>query len=83
MPKHSVVVDGVKTSVSLEDEFWIWLQEMAKRRNMSVSMLATGIKKSRPAGVDRGGLSSALRLAVLNDALSRYLEAREELERNI
>lgn len=83
MPKRSIVVDGIKTSISLENKFWIGLQEMAKRRNMSVSMLASEIKKSRPAGVDRGGLSSALRLAVLNDALSRYLEAREELERNI
>jgi Ribbon-helix-helix domain len=35
--KRSIIVDGRKTSVSLEDEFWKALKEIAAGRNMKVT----------------------------------------------
>ncbi len=58
--KRSLVVDGTKTSVSLEDAFWDAFKEMAVSRRMSVSDLASEINKTRT----HSNLSSALRLAV-------------------
>jgi hypothetical protein len=38
--KRSVVIAGHKTSVSIEDEFWDAMKEIAKHRNMTLSKLA-------------------------------------------
>jgi predicted DNA-binding ribbon-helix-helix protein len=60
--KRSIVVDGHKTSVSLEDEFWKALKEIAGGRNMKLSELVAGIDAER----QHGNLSSAIRLFVLS-----------------
>ncbi len=60
--KHSVVIDGIKTSVSLEDEVWFSLKEIADGRDVSVSRLVSEIKLNS----DRSKLSSAIRLFVFN-----------------
>jgi predicted DNA-binding ribbon-helix-helix protein len=59
--KRSVVLGGHKTSVSLEDEFFKGLKEIAGRRHMSLSDLVGAIDAQR----QQGNLSSALRLFVL------------------
>jgi predicted DNA-binding ribbon-helix-helix protein len=59
--KRSVVVDGHKTSVSLEDEFWKGLKEIAAARNATLSDLVATIDHRR----EQGNLSSSLRLFVL------------------
>ena len=59
--KRAIVVDGRKTSISLEDECWDGLKELAKNRNVSMSQLVTSINARRR----RGTLSSAIRLCVL------------------
>ena len=59
--KHSVVIGGHKTSVSLEDAFWKALREIARRRQMTVSELIETIDADRK----EGNLSSAIRLFVL------------------
>ena len=59
--KRSIVVAGRKTSVSLEDEFWGALREIAGDRHLTLSELVSGIDKQR----QHGNLSSALRLFVL------------------
>jgi predicted DNA-binding ribbon-helix-helix protein len=59
--KRSIVVAGHKTSVSLEDEFWNGLKEIASRRQVNLSDLVAGINSQR----QHGNLSSALRLFVL------------------
>ncbi len=41
--KRSVVVDGHKTSVSLEDEFWKALKEIAAARSATLSDLVAMI----------------------------------------
>jgi predicted DNA-binding ribbon-helix-helix protein len=61
--KRSVVIAGHKTSVSLEDEFWHGLKEIAAARNMRLSELVAEINQRR----EGGNLSSVLRLFVLDD----------------
>ncbi len=60
--KHSVVLDGHKTSVSLEPEFWRALAEIAGTEGRSLTALTGAVNKDRT-----GNLSSALRLYVLAD----------------
>jgi predicted DNA-binding ribbon-helix-helix protein len=59
--KRSIVVNGHKTSVSLEDAFWRALREIAGRRNETLSSLVGRIDADR----QHGNLSSAIRLFVL------------------
>jgi predicted DNA-binding ribbon-helix-helix protein len=60
--KRSVVVAGHKTSVSLEDAFWIGLKEIAGKRQKNLSDLVAVIDSQR----QHGNLSSAIRLFVLD-----------------
>ena len=41
--KRSIILDGHKTSVSLEDVFWDMLKEIAKSRDIDVSALVAEI----------------------------------------
>ncbi len=67
LEKHSVVVAGHRTSVSLEAEFWRALGVIAAARGLSVNRLVGEIDAGRTAN-----LSSAIRVYVL-----RCLEARQ------
>jgi predicted DNA-binding ribbon-helix-helix protein len=60
--KRSIVLAGHKTSVSLEDQFWEGLKEIAKDQRKTLSDLVGGIDLDR----EHGNLSSALPLFVLN-----------------
>ena len=59
--KRSIVIAGHKTSVSLEDEFWDSLKEIAKVRGMTLGALIAAIDADR----QHSNLSSAIRLFVL------------------
>jgi predicted DNA-binding ribbon-helix-helix protein len=59
--KHSIVIDGHKTSVSLEDAFWSELKEIAHARQATLGTLVAKIDETRR----HGNLSSAIRLFVL------------------
>ncbi|MGM4998252.1 ribbon-helix-helix domain-containing protein [Tardiphaga sp. 538_B7_N1_4] len=59
--KRSIVIGGHKTSVSLEEAFWSGLKEIAGRRSITLSDLASEINRTR----NQGNLSSAIRLQVL------------------
>jgi len=61
--KHSIVIAGHRTSVSLEDAFWTILNEIAAAEGLSVNRLITRIDETRS-----GNLSSALRVFVLENA---------------
>jgi predicted DNA-binding ribbon-helix-helix protein len=61
VPKRSVYIAGYKTSVSLEDEFWDSLKEIAGQRGMTVGALVATIDGNR----QHANLSSAIRLFVL------------------
>jgi predicted DNA-binding ribbon-helix-helix protein len=56
--KRSIMINNHKTSVSLEDEFWNALKEIAQQRNQRLSVLIAQIDSERTTG----NLSSALRL---------------------
>ena len=60
--KRSVVVDGHKTSVSLENEFWEGLREIAERQSTSLSTLVGRIDQER----NNCNLSSAIRVFVFS-----------------
>jgi predicted DNA-binding ribbon-helix-helix protein len=59
--KHSIMLNGHKTSVSLEDQFWDGLREIAARDNVAVSTLVERIDLGRSGN----NLSSAIRVFVL------------------
>jgi predicted DNA-binding ribbon-helix-helix protein len=59
--KHSIVIDGYKTSVSLEEVFWNSLKEIARARGESAAQLIAHIDANRRFA----NLSSAIRLFVL------------------
>lgn len=65
MRKHSVLLDGHQTSVTLENAFWDALVAIAKARGVSVNTLVTEIDHLRTTN-----LSSALRVFVLNEIQS-------------
>lgn len=58
--KRSVLIEGHATSLSLEAEFWSALQEIARRRGLSLNRLVASVDAKRA-----GNLSSALRVFVL------------------
>ncbi|MGC1502831.1 MAG: ribbon-helix-helix domain-containing protein [Sulfitobacter sp.] len=60
--KHSVTLKGHRTSVSLEDEFWMEFRDLADEMDMPINALAAQIDEER--GMDMG-LASAIRLFVL------------------
>lgn len=68
MKKRSVTIRGHRTSFSLEDEFWVQLNAIAKVREMPVARLITNVDEQRANGQN---LSSALRLYVLDWLVSR------------
>ncbi len=65
--KRSIVIAGHRTSVSIEEPFWEQLKQIAIREGFSVAGLIADIDGKR----NRQNLSSAIRLHVLADALSR------------
>jgi predicted DNA-binding ribbon-helix-helix protein len=65
--KRSIVIEGHKTSVSLEDAFWRGLKEIAHDRHKTLSNLVAHIDTDRR----QGNLSSAIRLFVLDGLRSR------------
>ena len=65
--KRSVVLNGHKTSVSLENEFWDGLQEIARRENLETSALTKRIADSRKTD----NLSSAIRVFVFEHFRAR------------
>ena len=60
--KRSVMIDGHKTSICLEDAFWSSLKAIAQAQGATVAQTVTTIDKTR----EQSNLSSAVRLFVLD-----------------
>lgn len=60
--KRSININGCKTSVSLENEFWEALREIAGRENIALSTLVEQINQHR----NNINLSSDIRVFVFN-----------------
>ena len=73
--KRSVVIDGHKTSVSLEDQFWRSLKEIAVAQGATLSKVVAEIDSAR----QHGNLSSALRLFVLDQVRTHGRRSDNEL----
>lgn len=61
--KHSLTLNGHRTSVSLETEFWVAFRDIAAARGVALNMLAAEID----AGRGDVGLASAIRVFVLRE----------------
>ena len=69
MQKHSDILSGHPTSISIEREFWDILKKIAKNRNQTMNSLISDLDKKR-----EGNLSSTIRLFVLREV---QLESEE------
>ncbi|SEG10776.1 Ribbon-helix-helix domain-containing protein [Thalassococcus halodurans] len=61
--KRSLTLKGHRTSVSLEDEFWLEFRRLAERQEKPLNQLAAEIDAAREIDT---GLASAIRVYVLN-----------------
>ena len=69
--KRSVILHAHKTSVSLEQPFWLALKSIAAERKVPLSRLISEIDERQ-----HGNLSSALRLFVLAKYRLEAVDAR-------
>ena len=60
LKKRSLTLAGHKTSISLEEPFWVLLKKLAEEEGQSLTALILEIDSKR-----KGSLSSALRLHIL------------------
>jgi predicted DNA-binding ribbon-helix-helix protein len=60
--KHSLTLRGHRTSVSLEEDFWLAFRAIATERGLTLNQLAAEIDEARDGDV---GLASAIRVFVL------------------
>ena len=60
--KRSIFINGHKTSVSLEDDFWSGLHDVARSKNAPIAKVVEQIDRDR----DHVNLSSAIRVFVFN-----------------
>ena len=74
--KHSVVIDGRKTSISVEDAFWTALKEIAHERGENLQRLITTIDADRQSA----NLSSVLRVFILEFYKAQSARQREMFE---
>ena len=72
MKKHSLLIMGHATSISLEDEFWETLKEISLEESKPIQQLIEQIDLGRTSN-----LSSAIRIYILNylkNKLQKYKE---------
>ena len=69
MKKRSVTLKGHATSITLEDEFWVILKQIASDKNQSIASLINDIDEDRLDN-QSGGLSSAIRIYILRSLTS-------------
>ncbi len=70
--KHSLTLNGHRTSVSLEAEFWASFRRIAAEKSMPINALSAQIDADR--GVELG-LASALRVLALQHLQARLQDA--------
>lgn len=70
--KRSIMLDGHKTSISLEDAFWTGLKEIARFQGVTVSSLVAAIAATRK----ERNVSSAIRTFVLENKNKRMRPPR-------
>ena len=71
--RYSVTLHGHRTSVSLEPEFWALLKQVAEQNGLSLAALIQSIDDERLKTGMPSGLSSALRLYLLQHLQNRQV----------
>ena len=66
--KHSLTLNGHRTSVSLEDPFWYQFKKISAEKGIALNVLAAEIDDARGIGI---GLASAIRLYILDHIISK------------
>jgi predicted DNA-binding ribbon-helix-helix protein len=74
--KRSIVIDGRKTSVSIEEPFWQALKEIARERAVKVSTLVASIKVGQG---ENSNLSSAIRVFILSHVRAKVPDREGQL----
>ena len=64
--KHSVLIAGHRTSLSIEAAFWEKLKAIAARRRISLNKLIEEIDRGRSADARSANLSSTVRVFILD-----------------
>jgi predicted DNA-binding ribbon-helix-helix protein len=72
--KRSIIISGHKTSISLEDEFWDGLREIAAQQGVTMSTIVSTLDSDR----QHLNLSSMIRLFVLD-----HYRAQANLRRSV
>ena len=67
--KRSLTIKGHRTSVTLEDKFWVEFCKIANRKKISVNELASQLDSTRE--LNSVSLASLIRNLVLADLLNR------------
>lgn len=65
--KRSVLINGHRTSVSLEDNFWFQFCNIARKNNISINKLLTKVDLDR---AQKCSLAGAIRLYVLKKVIN-------------
>lgn len=63
LQKRTIRLAGHNTSVALEQEFWLALENLAEKRGQSLPQLISAVDSTRSSG-----LASALRVLVLQSS---------------
>lgn len=72
MKKHSVVISGHQTSLSLEPEFWLELKKIAEEKEISLNQLVKEIDNKRHTN-----LSSAIRVYILGTLKQKIVNNKQ------
>jgi len=75
--KRSIVLNGRKTSVSLENEFWDGLREIAALQSSTLAKLVEQIAQER----NGGNLSSAIRVFTFNHLRAQPANAQRLIQK--
>lgn len=66
--KHSLTLRGHRTSVSMEEAFWVAFRAEALGRGLTLNALAAEIDTARDSDI---GLASAIRVYLLQAAMAK------------
>jgi predicted DNA-binding ribbon-helix-helix protein len=77
MIRKTMRIGEVRTSIKLEEHFWVYLKEMADERKIRLSALVNEVALRHP---DRTNLASTLRTAALDHARDRGVTLRRNLD---
>ena len=83
MIKRSMTINGHRTSISLESDFWDALRRISIHKNCSLARLVADIdiQRSNKLGTEPavGGLSSAIRLYILAELTAMASQSNTEI----